>query len=222
MKRLGTLLAAIALATVATACSNPLKFVVDKYFGAVYHGDSQTLSAFATIGFGQKVQSWKVVQFLPAAEAPAPLPDLVQKAKEAEAALTANKRDVRNYNFDHTLEVDQVKELRKNGRPVPARLQGIAETWDKFVEKDKELKRALAEARTAVEKEKQTVMLSVSGVDNVEALTGTLRTQQLELLLTIDGQQLPYMMTLRQYKLEAAGGMRPMSRWVITGLEPKP
>jgi hypothetical protein len=221
MKRRGTFLAAIALAAVAVACGNPLKFVVDKYFGAVNQGDSQTLSSFATVDFDKKVQSWKVVQILAAAEAPAPLPDLVQKAKDAEAAVTANKRDMRNYNFDHTVEVDQVKELRKNGRPIPARLQSVAGTWDKFIERAKELQRALAEAKSAVEKEKHSVMLSVSGVENVETLKGTLITQQLELLLTVDGQQRPYMMTLRQYKMEAVAGIRPMSRWVVTGLEPK-
>jgi hypothetical protein len=221
MKRSGTLLAAIALMVVASACSNPLKFVVDNYFRAINQGDSQTLSSFATVGFGKKVQSWKVVQIFAPTEAPAPLPDLIQKAKEAEAAVTANKRDVRNYNFDHTLEVDQVKEARKNGRPVPARLQAVAQTWDKFIEKDRELKRAFSEAKAAAEKEKQTVLLSVSGVENVESLSGTLVTQQAELQLTVDGQQAPYTMTLRQYKLVGPGGLRAMSRWVVTGLEPK-
>ena len=221
MMRRGTLLAAMGLAAVTVACSNPLKFVVDNYFRAVNQGDSQTLSSFATVSLEKKVQSWKIVQALPPTEAPAPLPDLVQKAKDAEVAVTANKREARNYNFDHTLEVDQVRELRKGGRPIPAKLQSVAETWDKYVEKERQLQRAVGEAKRAVEKEKQIVLLSVSGIENVDTIPGVVTTQQLELLLTVDGQQAPYLMTLRQYKLEPPDGGRLMSRWVITELAPK-
>jgi len=55
----------------------------------------------------------------------------------------------------------------------------------------------------------------------VDDLPGTVVTQQLELALTVDGEQKPYTMTLRKYKLEVEGGRRPMSRWVVTELEPK-
>jgi len=219
--RRGVLLAAVAVAAVAVGCSNPLKFVIDNYFRAVNQDDSQTLSSFATVAFDGKVQHWEITQTLQPTEAPAALPDLVQKVKDAEAALLANKREVRNYNFDHTVEVDQVRELRKADKPIPAKLQDVAETWEKFVEKDRELKRALARAKEAVEKEKTVELLSVSGVQNVDDLPGTVVTQQLELALTVDGEQKPYTMTLRKHKLEVEGGRRPMSRWVVTELEPK-
>jgi hypothetical protein len=41
--------------------------------------------------------------------------------------------------------------------------------------------------------------------------------------VTANGQTKPYVMTLRKYELKReAGGPRPMSRWVVQDLKPKP
>ncbi len=221
MMRRGTLLAAITLGLTVAACSGPEKIVVDKYFGALRQGDTQTISSFATVEFDKKVDDWKIVQTLSTTDQPAPLPELVKAAKDADAAVTQNKREYTSYNLEHTAEVDRVRELLKNRSAIPAGLKNVADTWEKFTQKDKDLKRALAEAKSKVDKEKATVGLSVGQVDNVESLPGTLTTKQVELLLTMDGKQVPYVMTLRQYKLELPKGMRTTSRWVVYGLEPK-
>jgi hypothetical protein len=220
MMRRGTLLAITALAVVAAACGKPEKLVIENYFRAVKQGDSQTLSSFATVGFDKKVDDWSIVGTISPNEVPAPLPELTQKMKDAEAAVTQNRREITNYNLDHTIEVDQVKEARKSGGKVPARLQGVAETWDKFIQKDKELKRALSEAKSKVDKERQALTLSVGAID-FDSLTGTLVTEQIDLLVTVEGKQQPYLMTLRQYQLKGGGGVKPLSRWVVTGFDLK-
>ncbi len=220
MMRRGTLLAITVLTVVAAACSKPEKLVVENYFRAVNQGDTQTLTSFATVGFDKKVDGWKLVGTLSQNEVPAPLPELTQRLKDAEAASTQHRREITNYNLDHTLEVDQVKEARRSGGKVPARLQGVADTWDKFLQKDKELKRAVAEAKAKVDKETQAMTLSVGQLE-FGSLTGALVNEQLELLLTVDGQPQPYVMTLRQYKLKNAAGANVLSRWVVYGIEPK-
>jgi hypothetical protein len=220
MMRRGVLLAITALAVVAVACSKPEKLVIENYFRAVNQGDTQTLSSFATVGFEKKVDTWTLVGTISQNEVPAPLPELTQKMKDAEAAVTQNKREITNYNLDHTVEVDQVKEARKSGGKVAARLQAVADTWEKFMHKDKELKRALAEAKGKVDKEKQALTLSVGALD-FDTLSGTMVTEQLELLLTVEGQQAPYLMNMRQYRLKGTGGGNVLSRWVVFGLEPK-
>jgi hypothetical protein len=211
----------MTLGLMVAACSGPEKIVVDKYFGALHQGDTQTITSFATVDFNKKVDDWKIVQTLSTAAQPAPLAELLKQAKEAEAAVTQNKRDYTSYNLEHTSEVDRVKELRKSNSKFPPQLQTVADTWEKFILKDKDLKKALAEAKSKVDKERATVAMSVGQVDSLESLAGTLTTMQIELLLTIDGSQTPYLMTLRQYKLQVPKGMRTMSRWVVYGLEPK-
>ncbi len=97
----------------------------------------------------------------------------------------------------------------------------MAAKWAQFNEKDRELKKAVAEAKAAVEKEKRNTSLSVGQHDDVEKLTGEVVSKQVDLDLTIDGQVKPYVMTLRKYELSGGSGSRTVSRWVIQNLAPR-
>ena len=222
MTRRGTLWLALAVTTMLAACGNPDKIVVDKYFAAVNQEDSATLSSFATVAFDKKVDDWKIIKTLSTTESPAPLPDLLKQQKEAEEAVTQNKRAITNYNLDHTLEVDQVREARRTGAKIPSRLQAVADTWDAFIEKDRELKREAAEAKDRADKERQTLILSVGELEGLESIPGTMLTRQIELQLTVNGEKQGTIMTLKQYKMEPPSGGRILSRWVVTGLDPIP
>ncbi len=105
--------------------------------------------------------------------------------------------------------------------PVPAKLQPIKAEWDKFSEKDRELKKAIANAKDAVEKEKRSVLRSVGQVDDIESLAGEMKEKKIELDLTIDGQVRPYVMTVRKYEMKRESGPRVVSRWVVQELQPK-
>jgi hypothetical protein len=111
--------------------------------------------------------------------------------------------------------VDQVREARKASKPVPAKAASVAVEWDKYNQKDRDLKKALADAGAAVEKEKRNLERSLGPQDNAESLTGDMVTKRLDLLLTIGGQDQPYVMTLRKYDVK--GGARP--RWVVHDLK---
>jgi hypothetical protein len=201
MLRRGTLLVAASL--LAIACGRSETIVISKYFSAVNQKDTQTVTSFATVDFGQHVDDWRVVKVV----------------EEADAAVTAHKREIMNYNLGHTTEVDRVSDLRRNKKPIPGSLEGVAKIYDAFVEKRRELARAAAEAKAHVEAERQIVALSVGKLD--DDTTGNMRTSVIELELTLNGQKQPYLMTLRQYKLQTATGYKPMSRWIVTGLTPK-
>ena len=92
MKTRGGVAAAAVLALLGAACGHPEKSVVDQYFNAVNAKDTQTLSSFAAVTFDKKVDRWTIKQTISEDKKPAPLPDLVQKAKEADAAVAANKK----------------------------------------------------------------------------------------------------------------------------------
>ena len=205
----------LALAAMA-ACGHREQRLVDQYFNAVNAKDNQTLSSFAAVGFDKKVDRWRIAKESDEEKAPMPLTDLVAKQKELEKGVADNKKTATAYSMDHYADVDAVREGRKTGKPVPGKLQAVASEWDKYNQKDRDLKKQLADANAAVEKEKRNLERSLGPTENAEGLSGDMLTKRLDLVLTINGQEQPYVMTLRKYDIK--GGARP--RWVIQDLKP--
>ena len=213
-----SIIAGLTLAV--AACGDPTQSVVDNYFRAIKAQDNQTLASFAVVSFDKQVDDWKVVQFHPETRSPATLPELAAKVKEIDAELNENKKAYNAYFLDNPTEVDEVRELLRAGDDIPKKLTQVAEDWQQFVEKEKELKRVLAEAKDAAAKEKKNVTLSVGQVDKVEELAGEAVSKDVDLSLTIAGQPSSYTMKLRKYELEPDGsGARAMSRWIIFDLQ---
>ena len=205
----------LALAAMA-ACGHREQRLVDQYFNAVNAKDNQTLSSFAAVGFDKKVDRWRIAKESDEEKAPMPLTDLVAKQKELEKGVADNKKTATAYSMDHYADVDAVREGRKTGKPVPGKLQAMASKWDKYNQKDHDLKKQLADANTAVEKEKRNLEQSLGPTENAEGLSGDMVTKRLDLMLTINGQEQPYVMTLRKYDIK--GSARP--RWVVHDLKP--
>ena len=205
------------------ACSGAESHVVSQYFTALRANDQGTLTSFAMVAFDQTVDDWKVISVSPETKAPATLPDLVKKQKDLEAELAKNTRDARAWGNDLTVypKLDKVREFEKAGKPVPANLQAIHQKWTEFNDKDRELKKAVSEAKGSVEREKRNVTLSVGQADDIETLTGEVLSKSIDLNLTIGGEVKPYVMTLRKYELTGGAGPRMVSRWVVQSLTPK-
>jgi hypothetical protein len=215
--------AVLGLALAGAACGHPEKSVVDNYFNAVRAKDNQTLSSFSTARFEKPVQSWQIKETVEETSEPLPLSRLVEKLKQAEATLAANTKDARAYNLDHFADIDQVRDLRSKGRPIPAKISAVATRWDEFNQKDRETKKAVAEAKDAVEKEKRNMALSIGAeaVQDAENLKGEVKTKRIAVDVTIDGQTQPYVMTLKRYDVDRDDGRRVVSRWMIQSLQPQ-
>ncbi|PYQ18410.1 MAG: hypothetical protein DMF81_24990, partial [Acidobacteria bacterium] len=198
------------------ACGHRDQRLVDQYFNAVNAKDNQTLSSFAAVGFDKKVDRWRIVKEEDEEKTTMPLTELVNKQKELDKAVADNKKAATAYSMDHYAEVDQVREARKASKGVPGKLSGVAGEWDKYNQKDRDLKKSLAEANAAVEKEKRNVERSLGPTENAEGLTGDVITKKLDLVLTIGGEDKPYVMTLLKYDVK--GNARP--RWVVQDLKP--
>jgi len=214
---------ALGLAVAGLACSSAESNVVNQYFTALRANDQGTLTSFAMVAFDQKVDDWKVVSVGPGAKTPATLPDLVKKQKDLEAELAKNTRDARAWGNDLAVypKLDQVRSIHQKGGKVPAALQPIAEKWDNYQSEDRRLKKAVGDAKSAVEREKRNVGLSVGQTEDIETLTGEVLSKDVDLSLTIGGQVKPYVMTLRKYELTGGTGPRMISRWVVQSLVPK-
>ena len=187
IKRGGVALAAV-VALAGAACGHPEKSVVDQYFNAVNAKDTQTLSSFAAVTFDKKVDRWSIKKTISEDKKPAPLPDLVQKAKDADAAVAANTKAVRTWSLDHYADLDAVRDARKANKPVPAKMADVAAKWDEFNSKDRDGKKAVAMSKDAVEKEKRSMARSIGDVEDVESLKGDVNEKQIEVDLSIGGQ----------------------------------
>ena len=223
-ERRATLALALGLTVAGLACSSGESKVVDQYFNALRAGDQNTLTSFAVVAFDQKVDSWKIVSEGPEVKAPATLPDLVKKAKDAQAELDRNTKEARAWANDIKVypDLDKVRQAQAKGDKIPPALQPVAAKWDTLQAEDKRLKKAVADAKGAVEREKRNVALSIGQVEDLESLTGETVTRDIDVDLTIAGASKPYTMTLRRYDLKgASGGGRMMSRWVVQSLTPK-
>jgi hypothetical protein len=218
MRNHGAALAAIAVAVAGAACGGGDQ-TVDQYFNAVKAKDAQTLASFAAVRFDKPVESWKVTKTGEEQRTPVTVAELAGKVKDLEAQVAKNTKDAKA-----TLDagkVDEVKALRRAGKNVPGSLQAAAAEWDKFNQADQDLKKQLAAARDALEKERKHMALSVGSVDNLESVQGEVVSKQVELDLTVkDEKPAPYVMTLRKYELQREGP-RAISRWVVQDLKPR-
>ena len=114
-----------------------------------------------------------------------------------------------------------MQEAQKKNAKVPPALAEVAQKWAEFNEKDRALKKQLADARTAVDHEKRNVTSRSGNQDDVESMTGQMVSRDLDLDLTIEGEVKPYAMTLRRYDLQGGTTGRVVSRWFIYSLKPK-
>ena len=214
---------AVGLAMAGLACQSAETNVVNQYFTALRANDQGTLTSFAMIAFDQKVDDYKVVAVSSETRTPVILPDLVKKQKELEAELAKNTRDARAWANDLAVypKLEEVRATRqKNGKLKPGQ-QPIADKWDGFQNEDRRLKKAVADAKGAVEREKRNVALSVGQSEDVETLGGEVLSKSVDLNLTLGGQVKPYVMTLRKYELTGGTGPRMVARWVVQSLVPK-
>jgi len=211
----------LCTAVASAACGHPEQRIVDQYFNALRAKDNQTLTSFAMVGFDQEVARWKITATAPETRSPATLPDLAKRVAELEAELAANKKAAGAYSLENYSSIDKVRELQKAGRSIPASLSKVAEEWGKFNDTDRDLKRQLADAKAAVEKERRNVALSVGQLEEIETLAGEMVQKQLDLELTIGGDAKPYTMVLRKYELSGGTGARMVTRWVVQDLQPK-
>ena len=224
-ERATALAVALGLVVVGLACSGGAeKNVVNQYFRALAANDTNTLTSFAAVAFDKEVDSYKIVSIGEETRSPAPLPDLVARQQELEASLAENMKEARAWGNDLEVypKLDRVRELQKEDKDIPSSLQPIADKWNEYNARDRELKGQVADAKEAVEVERRHTQLSVGQVEGVDSLTGEVVSKDVDLELTIDGQAQPYVMTLRKYELEAPdSATRMISRWVVQSLEPR-
>jgi len=194
--------------------------IVDQYFGAVNAGDNQTLASFALVTFKDKVEKWEVKSATPEKRSPAPLPELIKKGKDLEAAVADNKRKAGDFRNANVVDYNKYVDL-KDKTKVPGNLQKFVDEWLAYEKADKDIRRQIAENKAAVERERKNTALSVGQLPDLDTMAGEMVEKTLDLALTVKGEARSYAMGLRKYDLEGSSGGRMVSRWVVQSLQPK-
>jgi hypothetical protein len=219
MRNHGAALAAFAVAVAGLSCGGSESTVVDQYFNAVNAKDDQTLSSFAAVKFDRPVESWKITGTSEEQRTPVTAGEMAAKVKDLEAQVAKNMKEARE-----TLDagkVGEVQALRRANKAVPASLQATAADYDRFTKAAADLRKQVAAAKDALEKERRHMTLSVGAVDSLEGVTGEVVSKTVDLDLTLkDEKPAPYVMTLRKYELQREGP-RAISRWVVQDLKPR-
>jgi hypothetical protein len=120
-----------------------------------------------------------------------------------------------------TTNAAQLPELQKKVAEAQAAVDANKKEYSNYYldhPNEKDLKRALATVKEQAQHEKRNAQLSLGEIDGIETKPADMTTHQFELLLTVDGQEKAYVMTLRKYELKAE---QRMSRWMIYSLDPK-
>ncbi|HLA78973.1 MAG TPA: hypothetical protein VJU18_15455 [Vicinamibacteria bacterium] len=215
-------LAVVVVVGLLAACGHPEQTVVTQYFNAVKAKDNQTLTSFSSVAFDKAVQSWKILATSEETKGPAPLPGLIKAVKDAENQVSLNRQEATKYRNDHFAAWEQVQEVQKKNLPMPPAVSAVAETYQQYTKKDQELKKGVAQAKEAVDRERHLVGLSLGQLPDLDTLEGEVLQKQLDLELTIGGQPQVWVMTLRRYNMTRPGaGPRVLSRWIIQDLQPK-
>jgi hypothetical protein len=211
----------LGLTLAAAACGGGGESrIVDQYFGALNAGDNQTVASFAMVTFKEKVEKWEVKSASEESRRPVPLPDLIKKGKDLEAAVTENKKKAGDFRNTNVVEYNRYVDV-KDKTKIPANLQKFVDEWLAFEKSDKDLRKQTSENKAAVEKERKNAALSVGQLPDLDSLSGEVVEKNLDLALTVNGQVKSYAMGLRKYDLQGSSGSRMVSRWVVQSLQAK-
>jgi hypothetical protein len=211
----------LGLTLAAAACGGGGESrIVDQYFGALNAGDNQTVASFAMVTFKDKVEKWEVKSASEESRRPVPLPDLIKKGKDLEAATAENKKKAGDFRNTNVVEYNRYVDV-KDKTKIPANLQKFVDEWLAFEKSDKDLRKQTSENKAAVEKERKNAALSVGQLPDLDSLSGEVVEKNLDLALTVNGQVKSYAMGLRKYDLQGSSGSRMVSRWVVQSLQAK-
>jgi len=212
----------IALATVGlSGCGGGEDAAIESFFAAANSGDDRAIYEAGVARIDEKVEAWTRAGSSEETRLPVTLPELAKRHDELAAELEAHKKVSGKFALDHLSEVNTVKKLLEEEKEIPEKLREVADTWQKLSDEEAALQAAAREAMAAMEREKRVCQLSAGEASDLTTSGGEIRVKQVDLTLTIDGEQRPYVMTLRRYMLEETDVPHEISRWVVYDLEPK-
>ena len=147
-ERATALAVALGLVVAGVACSGGAeKNVVNQYFTALAANDTNTLTSFAAVAFdkeGRRLQDRVRGRRDPRAGSPCPTSWRTSRGSRRSWPRTRRTRGRGGTTSRSTRSSTRCESSRRRRRRSRANLQPIADKWDEFNEKDRQLKAAVA------------------------------------------------------------------------------
>jgi len=219
----------VALVLSVSACGgNPEDPMIRKFFQASRMGDNMTLANIATVSFDPTrdgiAQNVNIVSVTPEQSHTLQFKELEKARQEAVAAEAEFSKKMRAYQDDNLEAINRVLKLEQtNGKPRGKDAE-VQAAWTKWREEQKAYNVKVAEARSALNKERRVADLSVvdhdpTGYDGVEFTKDATVTASVRMP---NGQSVDktYVLTLQRVILKDPKGAADIEgKWMITRIK---
>ncbi len=214
----------LAFAAAQSCSSNPEKSLLSRYFNAVSMNDNATMASMALEPAQWEVASWEIVSVGPEKIEPVNLPALGEKEAEAKKAQDAQVGPTMDADAALANAKDELDLARTAGAKTQAKkkVDEAQAKYDQEYGKMKDVKKAYTDAKAAASAEEQITLFSlgVRELASVRDLTGNVHSKDVMVKIkTKQGATKDYRLLMRMYQVQAPGGQKLPSRWVITKFE---
>lgn len=213
------LLAGIAL----TGCRSAEHELVDRFLEASAREDNQTVALLSMLAFPEPLADWEVLEIGPARSKPYAVPELRALVEAAEDERDIQFREFGNFRQENYDDLARIQERLRDDPDYrfTGRLGELQARWDAFREDRRDVVAELRDAELALEREIRRVNKSLQRESSPEYLDGeTLEKIARVRIVTEEGDDEIYLVTLSRYELRNQFDAVVPSRWIVTDVEP--
>lgn len=220
MKKLAALAAIFGLMLIMTSCSKPEEVLVTKYFQAMAHNDSDSMSSMAITPKNLDYESYKITSVGEPEVVDFQLPTMVEQME----TLKTQRQDLLNTVRDMQDEVDELEfemnETRRRSRKaqLEQQIEEKKTAMEVETEKFRQLVAQISKLKNDIEFEQEMVKLSTGVRQSPEIYTGkTTKTPVTTHVVFKDGSEEDYVFELIKYELNVEDRVLP-NRLIILNI----
>jgi hypothetical protein len=214
----------IALSILLSACGggDTEDQVLGAFFDAVQKSDQAGVERVSLVGFGDKLQSWEIIERGTESETPFQLADLEAQLEAKRNELTAQRRENQSFVSDNRETYDSYK--AKYAEDPSAPFQGALLTFhEQLQEKQTKLAQLEVDADQLaldVEALKKAATMSLSTpVDT--SFEGQVKVKPVQVKVNDGSGDKTYAVVLHRYELvDTEQNRTPTPRWIIAEIQP--
>ncbi len=191
------------------------------FFTALQTNDNTTIASMSAVGFEGTVEAYEIISVGEDTVQPFRLTELEEAAEQSKVARDEHWEEFGVFQDEHFDDLEVIRQRIEEDREYrfSGRRGEVQTEWDQWREERSGYETALREAAATVDRERSRASMSVMANTTLAGFGGEVATKEVMVNITTteEGEKL-YRFTLSRYNL-TAGENRPLSRWIITGIE---
>jgi hypothetical protein len=212
MRKIFLLLALLSVIVFSTSCQKAEEVTVEKYFQAIAHKDTDTMSTLAYVPKLVEYKAFEVLSIDEPVTKPLELPVLRKKLTDLERGKTAQVAIVVEKTEDYEDLEYELEETRRSSKKAELRKK-IKELKAEIEEETQKVKNSqlnINKTKKEIDREESLVALSTGFKENLEMFTGETLTNKVTVKVTLQNDEVKdYIFLLRKDTLKLEGKERP-------------